>query len=93
MAVIKDPAFWRRFSVAVHMHEIDAETPSPDKRIIREDSWLERQRWKKKRTRIVGLLIAILVLAVAGGVAFAVWWFTSRPSKDATGNRINTSAS
>jgi flagellar basal body-associated protein FliL len=58
----------------------------------REDSWLERQRWKKKRTRIVGLLIAILVLAVAGGVAFAVWWFTSRP-KDATGNRINTSAS
>jgi len=86
MAVIKDPAFWRRFSVAVHMHEIDAET-SPNKKIIREDSWLERQRRKNKRTRVLGLLIAVIVLTVIGGVAFVIWWFTrSRPPKDAIWN-------
>ncbi|KAL1982935.1 hypothetical protein VTN96DRAFT_622 [Rasamsonia emersonii] len=72
MAGVRDPAFWRRFSLAVHMDEEQAR--SPDREKIIAESWLERQRRKKKRTRIIGCLIALVVLLVAGGVAIVIWW-------------------
>ncbi|OQO14887.1 hypothetical protein B0A48_00269 [Cryoendolithus antarcticus] len=40
MSGVRDPAFWKRFSVAVHMDEEAAPT-RPD--LKHSDSWLARQ--------------------------------------------------
>ncbi|MCJ1476284.1 hypothetical protein MMC13_004950 [Lambiella insularis] len=77
MAAVRDPAFWKRFSMAVHLDEEAATQPStptsakhPD--FARSESWLERQHKKKTRTRwtlclsVLGFLcfVTLLVLVV-----------------------------
>ncbi|EPS31005.1 hypothetical protein POX_b02005 [Penicillium oxalicum] len=74
MALVRDPYFWKRFSTAVHLQEIeaksDAECISP---VRKSDSWLDRERRKRKRTLIWGFVIFFGVLLVVIG-AIIVWW-------------------
>ncbi|GLI82138.1 hypothetical protein PoHVEF18_010539 [Penicillium ochrochloron] len=73
MALVRDPYFWKRFSTAVHQEEeskseLECATP-----IKEPDSWLERERRKRKRSLIWGFVILFgVILLVTGGVI--VWW-------------------
>ncbi|KAJ5698106.1 hypothetical protein N7462_000111 [Penicillium macrosclerotiorum] len=76
MALVRDPYFWKRFSTAVHLEEKakgenqDVEYSTPVKE---PDSWLERERRKRKRSLIWGFVIFFfIILLVTGGVI--VWW-------------------
>ncbi|KAJ6018228.1 hypothetical protein N7451_001607 [Penicillium sp. IBT 35674x] len=79
MALVRDPYFWKRFSTAVHLDEeakgtTEAEivTPITEKA---QDSWLERERRKSKKSLIWGFIIFFcIVLLVTGGVI--VWWLS-----------------
>ncbi|KAL1964551.1 hypothetical protein VTN77DRAFT_6848 [Rasamsonia byssochlamydoides] len=72
MAGVRDPLFWRRFSIAIHQDE--EQNRSPDREKIAAESWLARQKKKRRRSKIIGCLIAFAFLIVAGGVAFVIWW-------------------
>ncbi|CAI7663352.1 hypothetical protein N7509_008004 [Penicillium cosmopolitanum] len=76
MALVRDPYFWKRFSTAVHRDD-QAKTQSQldlEQAIKKQpDSWLERERQKRKRSLICGFIIFFcIILAVTGGVV--VWW-------------------
>ncbi|KAF2224794.1 hypothetical protein BDZ85DRAFT_280015 [Elsinoe ampelina] len=79
MATVRDPAFWKRFSTAVHLNDVEStagsatSSPTLNKRptLDHQDSWLDRQQKKsKKRTMIcwlfwIGLLLfSAIVTAV-----------------------------
>jgi len=58
MAAVRDPAFWKRFSMAVHLDEEQAasQPSTPAIGLSRPglkhaDSWLERQQAKKIKSR------------------------------------------
>ncbi|KAL9617000.1 MAG: hypothetical protein Q9160_008190 [Pyrenula sp. 1 TL-2023] len=98
MAGIRDPAFWRRFSMAAHLEAsksgpfVDSssstvdltKTPSTTSssasssrpKLEHSDSWLQRHHAKRKRARIIGWLIAMLVLILIAGIAVACWWLS-----------------
>nr|OQO30765.1 hypothetical protein B0A51_02461 [Rachicladosporium sp. CCFEE 5018] len=71
MSGVRDPAFWKRFSVAVHMDEEAAPT-RPD--LKHSDSWLARQHRKKSRRTWVCWAFWILIPAFVAGVIIAVIW-------------------
>ncbi|KAJ5621898.1 hypothetical protein N7528_005130 [Penicillium herquei] len=78
MALVRDPYFWKRFSTAVHLDEeakgipSEVSTPSSEKS---QDSWLERERRKSKKSLVWGFIIFFcVVLLVTGGVI--VWWLS-----------------
>ncbi|KAJ5730902.1 uncharacterized protein N7483_005410 [Penicillium malachiteum] len=58
MALVRDPYFWKRFSTAVHLDEeakgipSEVSTPASEKP---QDSWLERERRKSKKSLIWGV--------------------------------------
>jgi len=78
MALVRDPAFWKRFSVAVHAAEDVEKTPASSssaesgRRSNGRDDWLAQQHQKKRRWRCiawsitlgVALLIAAIVLVI-----------------------------
>ncbi|KAI6824664.1 hypothetical protein KC332_g13966 [Hortaea werneckii] len=71
MAVPRDPAFWKRFSMAVHM---DEEKGAPEY----SDSWLLRERKKKsKRTCICWTFWIIFFIFIAAIVAIIIWLLKS----------------
>ncbi|KAI9759895.1 MAG: hypothetical protein M4579_002020 [Chaenotheca gracillima] len=78
MANIKDPAFWHRFSVAVHIDE-EASTPitmaSPGA-AKPTDNWLRHQHKKRRRALCIGFLIVLLVCATAAGIGIVIWWLS-----------------
>ncbi|KAJ5558012.1 hypothetical protein N7535_009503 [Penicillium sp. DV-2018c] len=87
MALVRDPYFWKRFSTAVHLDE-EAKASEQNSPIKRErQSWLSRQRRKRKRSIIYGFIIffGVVLLAVAGVV---IWWLAKnnwlQPRIDAT---------
>ncbi|KAF3384430.1 hypothetical protein F1880_001819 [Penicillium rolfsii] len=74
MALVRDPYFWKRFSTAVHLQEESSKCDSECATPVKEsDSWLERERRKRKRSLIWGFVIFFgVILLVIGGVI--VWW-------------------
>ncbi|KIV81755.1 hypothetical protein PV11_03917 [Exophiala sideris] len=84
MGTVRDPAFWRRFSMAVHMDEEKANisdsksTSTTSSRPVLKptDSWLERNRKKQRRTRMLGWLIALGFVCVVVGIIMVLLWYT-----------------
>ncbi|KAL2004154.1 hypothetical protein VTN02DRAFT_6251 [Thermoascus thermophilus] len=75
---IRDPAFWRRFSLAIRADE-EAKTPGVDKdAVLFSDTWIKRQEKKKRRTRLFGFLIGLSIASFACGVAIVIWYFAKR---------------
>ncbi|KAI9729319.1 MAG: hypothetical protein M1834_006990 [Cirrosporium novae-zelandiae] len=80
MAGIKDPAFWRRFSLAVHMDEEQQNTPgapsfaSGNSDVKYSANWVEQQRKEKKRAKLLGWLIAFLFALIIAAIVFVVLW-------------------
>ncbi|KAM0719601.1 hypothetical protein Q7P37_003731 [Cladosporium fusiforme] len=69
MAGVRDPAFWKRFSVAVHMDEEKGMQQLKD-----DDSWLARQQNKRKqRARVCWAFWAIFLIVIAGVVGVIIW--------------------
>ncbi|EXJ87406.1 hypothetical protein A1O3_04366 [Capronia epimyces CBS 606.96] len=88
MAGVRDPAFWRRFSMAVHLDEekgtmSDSRSSAPSaKALTHTDSWLERTRKKQRRTRILGWVIALgFVILIAVVVMLLLWLAKVGPFK------------
>ncbi|KAK5165699.1 uncharacterized protein LTR77_008622 [Saxophila tyrrhenica] len=68
MAGVRDPAFWKRFSTAVHLDEENANT------LKHSDSWLARQNRKRsRRTCICWIFWLCFLLLVAAIVGVIVW--------------------
>ncbi|KIW54974.1 hypothetical protein PV05_07294 [Exophiala xenobiotica] len=91
MSGVRDPAFWRRFSMAVHLDEEkgnisdsrSTSTASSKAALKHADTWLERHRKKQRRTMVVGWVIALgLVLVVAAIVLVLLWFSKVGPFKD-----------
>ncbi|KAF2198414.1 hypothetical protein GQ43DRAFT_163094 [Delitschia confertaspora ATCC 74209] len=72
---VRDPAFWRRFSVAVHQDE-EAQANRPD--LKHTDSWLERQRQKESRRACMCWVFWLCFIAVIAGVVIAMLYLKSR---------------
>jgi len=78
MALIRDPAFWRRFSVAVHLDE-EAGThptmasPSSSHELKHADSWLARQRRKKHRRTCICWAFWIIFPLTIAAVVIVIW--------------------
>ncbi|KIV97313.1 hypothetical protein PV10_01075 [Exophiala mesophila] len=82
MAGVRDPAFWRRFSMAVHLDEEKANisdaqsTSSSSSRLTLKhtDTWLERNRRKQRRTCYLGWFIAIGFATTIAGIVVVLLW-------------------
>ncbi|EMC99848.1 hypothetical protein BAUCODRAFT_119418 [Baudoinia panamericana UAMH 10762] len=72
MAAVRDPAFWKRFSTAVHLDE----QKRPE--LKHSDSWLERQQRKTARRRwICPLFWLAFLIIIAAIVAVIIWLLKS----------------
>ncbi|KAF2093629.1 hypothetical protein NA57DRAFT_61335 [Rhizodiscina lignyota] len=86
MAVVRDPSFWRRFSMAVHLDEEHADgapatsssesTSSSRSRpqLKHAESWLERQQKKSKRRTCICWLFWMCFFGFVAGVVIVVLW-------------------
>jgi len=67
MAAVRDPAFWKRFSTAVHLDEAASQpsTPITSTRpsLKQSESWLESQHKEKRKNRWT-LCLSVLVFVV-----------------------------
>ncbi|KAK0280509.1 hypothetical protein LTR35_008151 [Friedmanniomyces endolithicus] len=72
MANVRDPAFWKRFSTAVHLDEEGGYTSRPE--LKHSDSWLGKQRRKQQRRRFVCLWFWLCFFLFVAGVVAAVIW-------------------
>ncbi|KIW69972.1 hypothetical protein PV04_02284 [Phialophora macrospora] len=92
MAAVQDPAFWKRFSVAVHQQDEEKahmsdgrsmSTVSSTPQLKHTGSWLERNQRKQRRTRIFGWLIAFSFVIVIAAIVLVLLWFSKvGPFKD-----------
>ncbi|KAK5122972.1 hypothetical protein LTR85_003538 [Meristemomyces frigidus] len=73
-SVPRDPAFWKRFSYAVHMDEEKA-----PEQLKESDSWLARQQRKRSRraSYICCAFWLCFFLFIAGVVAVIIWLLKS----------------
>ncbi|KAE8348810.1 hypothetical protein BDV28DRAFT_142655 [Aspergillus coremiiformis] len=78
MALVRDPAFWRRFSRAIHLDE-QAKASSPDDKcaIIYSDDWIRSQRKKRRRSILCGFLIFAAFAIVIAAAVVVIWWLQS----------------
>jgi len=79
MAIVRDPAFWRRFSMAVHRDE-EAQNLQAGPELKHSESWLARQQQKSfRRTCIcwifwlvfaglVAIIVVVILLLKAKGI-------------------------
>ncbi|KAH7417179.1 hypothetical protein BKA64DRAFT_768983 [Cadophora sp. MPI-SDFR-AT-0126] len=90
--LVRDPMFWKRFSVAVHEAEggdlesgRSASTSTIELKKTgereRENDWLAQQHKEKRRCRITCMIITLLVAILITGGAIAGWWFTQGPGR------------
>ncbi|KAK5133997.1 hypothetical protein LTR08_007002 [Meristemomyces frigidus] len=71
---VRDPAFWKRFSYAVHMDEELIQKPE----LRPTDSWINRQNAKRSRRTYVCCAFWIsFFLLIAGVVAVVIWLLKS----------------
>ncbi|KAJ5876321.1 uncharacterized protein N7529_001905 [Penicillium soppii] len=89
MALVRDPFFWKRFSTAVHLDEESKAVDLESKAQKAQDtqSWLARQRRKRKRSIIWGFVIFFsIVFAIIAGIV--IWWLAKnnwlQPGPDVT---------
>jgi len=78
---VRDPQFWKRFSVAVHMAEVPCdEEKGSQKRssssVGSQDEWLAQQHKEKRRCRILCVSITTAVALVIVAAAIVGWYFT-----------------
>ncbi|KAF4552742.1 Hypothetical protein D9617_9g025320 [Elsinoe fawcettii] len=79
MATVRDPAFWKRFSTAVHLNDVEsvagsaASSPNLSKRptLDHQDSWLARQEKKKKKRTMLCWMFWFGIL-IFGAIVTAV---------------------
>ncbi|KAF1816702.1 hypothetical protein P152DRAFT_470690 [Eremomyces bilateralis CBS 781.70] len=77
MAAIRDPAFWHRFSIAVHNDEAHSSNNTRPE-LKHSDSWLERQQQKRsRRTCICWIFWFCFLVFVAALVITIIWLKTS----------------
>ncbi|CZR50955.1 uncharacterized protein PAC_00830 [Phialocephala subalpina] len=71
--LVRDPMFWKRFSVAIHMAEVEPDEERAKGSVksgstveIKSsgDDWLNQQRKEKRRCRVVCLSITVLVVII-----------------------------
>ncbi|KAF2418680.1 hypothetical protein EJ08DRAFT_52688 [Tothia fuscella] len=87
MAGIRDPAFWRRFSMAVHLDEergghaatpnngaVPASPTSTRPSLKHSDTWLDRQNAKKSRRTCICWIFWLCFFCVTAGVVIVVLW-------------------
>ncbi|KAE8375546.1 hypothetical protein BDV26DRAFT_294934 [Aspergillus bertholletiae] len=79
MALARDPAFWRRFSRAIHLDE-EAKTSSTENKrgFIYSDDWILKQRKKRRRWICCGFLIFAAFAIVVAGAVVTLWWLHSQ---------------
>ncbi|KAK5741041.1 hypothetical protein LTR17_004191 [Elasticomyces elasticus] len=75
MAVVRDPAFWKRFSTAIHLDEEGGYTAKPELKDLKDsDGWLAKQRRKQQRRRYVCLWFWLSFGLFVGAVFAVVIW-------------------
>jgi len=79
ISLVRDPAFWKRFSVAVHnAEEVDSEKGlSPASSIDTKygADWLVQQHKEKRKCRIMCVAITFAVILVIAAAAVLGWYF------------------
>ncbi|KAI4156066.1 MAG: hypothetical protein LQ340_000554 [Diploschistes diacapsis] len=81
-AVPRDPAFWKRFSVAAHMAEdmevqktgYSSSSSSTRPSLKHQDSWLERQQHKNRRNKVVLWVYGLSVAALVAVMVLIIVW-------------------
>lgn len=69
---VRDPAFWRRFSIAVHLDEEAQAQKQAGPDLKHTESWLERQRQKKSRRTLLCWAFWIGFIALVAGVVVTI---------------------
>ncbi|KXT01643.1 hypothetical protein AC579_1140 [Pseudocercospora musae] len=72
MAGVRDPAFWKRFSTAVHLDEEQAASG-----LKHQDSWLDRQNRKKSRRSCICWSFWLSFFVLVAGVVGVILWMLS----------------
>ncbi|PYI05661.1 hypothetical protein BO78DRAFT_419417 [Aspergillus sclerotiicarbonarius CBS 121057] len=78
MALVRDPAFWKRFSAAIHLDEEAKGGTDQRKPSIWSDNWIQSQRQKKRRTFICGFLIFLIIALFIAAIVVVILWLKSR---------------
>ncbi|PYH53613.1 uncharacterized protein BO96DRAFT_344762 [Aspergillus niger CBS 101883] len=78
MALVRDPAFWKRFSAAIHLDEEAKTETGAKKPTIWTDHWIEAQRQKRRRTFICGILIFLIVAIIVAAIVVVILWLKSK---------------
>ncbi|PYH43609.1 uncharacterized protein BP01DRAFT_358325 [Aspergillus saccharolyticus JOP 1030-1] len=78
MAQNRDPAFWRRFSLAIHLdEESKASTPEKEEVSLWSDNWIKDQERKRRRMILCGFLIFFLTALFVVGVIVVIVWLNA----------------
>lgn len=77
MGLVRDPQFWKRFSMAAHQAEDKETCPGPSKSLESGygGQWLEEQHREKRRVQMLCLWMTLAVVLVITAGAVAVWYF------------------
>ncbi|KAI1004967.1 hypothetical protein K3495_g3251 [Podosphaera aphanis] len=80
--LIRDPLFWKRFSMAMHTEKLDVEMGKSDSESSNcgtspsnkydGNEWLVQQHKEKRRCRIIALYIITIIIMIV--IAAAVVW-------------------
>ncbi|KAF2666160.1 hypothetical protein BT63DRAFT_427944, partial [Microthyrium microscopicum] len=84
--IIRDPAFWRRFSVAVHQDEEQGVRPGAGSplhpQLKHSDSWLDAQKRKRTRHAWICWLFWLCFFGLIVGVVLIVLWMRTKAAND-----------
>ncbi|KKK14646.1 hypothetical protein P175DRAFT_0557064 [Aspergillus ochraceoroseus IBT 24754] len=75
MALVRDPAFWRRFSVAVRLDEEVKTSPEDKNTIIWSNNWIRTQHREKRKSILWGCALLLAALVLITVVVVIIWWF------------------
>jgi len=90
MGLVRDPAFWKRFSAAVHIAEeggvVEPERPrgsrtnsdsSANTFTVKDadNDWLQKQHKEKRRCRMMCISITLMIIILGVGGGVVAWWF------------------
>ncbi|PWY77068.1 hypothetical protein BO70DRAFT_397956 [Aspergillus heteromorphus CBS 117.55] len=78
MALVRDPAFWRRFSLAIHLDEEAKGSDEHKDAHLWSNNWIKKQRQKRKRTLLYGFLIFLIIVLICAGIVVVILWLKSR---------------